>query len=193
MKNTLIALLCAIFVFACSSQPRQPERLQLDIGVTEPDRIRFAGKGAGAGMMLMSSMGPMGIAIGVAIDEGIGKEIDESARVQEFDIRTILSEQIQQQWQSLEDPSKAKALNLTIKRYGFITQPGDNDPVAPQLHITVGEKEITFPESFDAANIPTAPLEKVKTDPVLVKALYEKAALVVSQSLFALSEINTVK
>jgi len=48
------------------------------VSIENQDRIRFTGKGAGAGMMMSASMGAMGIAIGVAIDEGIAKEIHES-------------------------------------------------------------------------------------------------------------------
>jgi hypothetical protein len=55
------------------------------------ERLRFSGKGAGAGVMLSSSMGPMGIAIGVAIDEGIAKAIRENAQANNLDIRFLLS------------------------------------------------------------------------------------------------------
>ena len=44
------------------------QKAQLSISIIEQDRIRFSGKGAGAGMMMSSSMGAMGIAIGVAIE-----------------------------------------------------------------------------------------------------------------------------
>jgi len=37
--------------------------------------LHFEGKGSAAGIMLMGAMGPAGIAIGVAIDVGIAKDI----------------------------------------------------------------------------------------------------------------------
>ncbi|KZN44123.1 hypothetical protein JL49_06170 [Pseudoalteromonas luteoviolacea] len=37
--------------------------------------VSYVGRGAAAGPMLMGAMGPMGIAVGIAIDEGIGKDI----------------------------------------------------------------------------------------------------------------------
>lgn len=188
IKVKLVWIAFVIVVVGCSVNSSKQDKLELIVAVVEPDRIRFAGKGAGAGMMLMSSMGPMGIAIGVAIDEGIGKDIDENARSLDFDMREIFSAALQQQWQRAAQKSVSKnfdnTMSVTIERYGFITQAGENDPVAPQLHVTLGERTLKFPEDFASrSTIPTAPLAKVKTDAQLVRSLYEQASAIVSESL----------
>ncbi len=147
----------------------------IDVSITEPDRIRFQGKGAGAGMMLMSSMGAMGIAIGVAIDEGIGKDIDAAARSAEFDIQQIMAAAMEE--------SHFNSAGLTIERYGFLTRSGDNDPVAAQLHITFSQKDgsqrsVKYPEDFDAALVNTYPLEEVKENGMLSIEAFKYAAKV---------------
>lgn len=70
-----ITILC---ISACAVIDTQATA-QFTFNVAEPNRIRFSGKGAGAGMMLSSSMGAMGVAIGIAIDAGIAKDIQETA------------------------------------------------------------------------------------------------------------------
>lgn len=48
--------------------------------------IKYTGKGAGASFALMGAMGPMGAAIGVAIDEGISKDIRKNIEASGFDL-----------------------------------------------------------------------------------------------------------
>ena len=67
---------------------------KITVNIKEPARIRFSGKGAGAGMMLMSSMGPMGIAIGVAIDEGIAKDIQTALTAVEANLQQFLDKTV---------------------------------------------------------------------------------------------------
>lgn|GEM_PF-2853016 len=60
----------------CASVLPTPSKTPKVTVVIDPNAsLTFEGKGAGAGIMLMSTMGPAGIAIGVAIDVGIGKDI----------------------------------------------------------------------------------------------------------------------
>jgi hypothetical protein len=86
---------CLSVLFACQS-PAQlvsspvTEVEQIDIQFAQPKHIVFQGKGAGAGIALMSTMGPMGIALGVAIDEGIAKDIRTQAVEQQFDIDAMI-------------------------------------------------------------------------------------------------------
>jgi hypothetical protein len=117
--------------------------LQISISVTDQDRIRFSGKGAGAGMMMSSSMGVMGIAIGVAIDEGIGKDI-HTAFVEDGGNFSLLVQSETESWLSTicaenEKPKEvcesASQLHINIYRYGFVTISGEDDPVKPELDI----------------------------------------------------------
>lgn len=169
-------VLLAISVASCATQSRSVSTL--DVISPDPDRIRFQGKGAGAGMVLMSSMGPMGIAIGVAIDEGIAKDIDSAARESGFDIKNILVRTFQ------VAGIGSKLNTLTIQRYGFISRSGDNDPVAPQLHVYVVRNDgsslsVKYPGDFDDEAILLTPLELVKTDGDAVIQSFDSAAVAV--------------
>ena len=121
-KKTAIALF-AVLIGGCAQTP-QIASYQLNIHVSEPDRVRFSGKGAGAGMMMSASMGPMGVAIGVAIDEGISKKIDAAARQSHFDVKALVHGCMQGTGQG----------EVTIQRYGFVLWP----------HTT--EEEVVVPE-----------------------------------------------
>ncbi len=152
MRIFLLPLLIVLLFSACASTPLT------EVTVAEPDRIRFHGKGAGAGMMLMSSMGPMGIAVGVAIDEGIGKDINKVAKEVGFNIQTTLLQHL---------PAKYNITSITIERYGFVLRSGKNDPAAPQLHISVTNNKgettaVKYPEEFDATTVATYPLDELK-------------------------------
>lgn len=71
-----LARFIALCVSASSCSFIQKSReIVFAVSVPETLAVRFEGKGAAAGVMMSSSMGPMGVAIGVAIDEGIAKDI----------------------------------------------------------------------------------------------------------------------
>jgi|GEM_PF-2831627 len=126
---------------ACSSLP--PTNNQPAVSVSMPDnhRMHFRGKGAGAGMMLMSSMGPMGIAIGVAIDEGIAKDIGASAAAAGVDVKALTEHAFSQY--------RGETLHIVVERYGFVTAPraeGVDDAVLPTIilgwsHVGMGSDE----------------------------------------------------
>ena len=114
----------------------------VDVVVEGQDRIRFYGKGASAGMMMSSSMGPMGIAIGVAIDEGIGKEIHEAfveaggdfSEIVQRETEAWLAHLCNQNVIELETVcSTSNPLIVRVHRYGFVSATGDNDPIKPEL------------------------------------------------------------
>lgn len=181
--------LVSIFIFslnACTNT-KPSQTVALSIEVSEPDRMRFHGKGAGAGMMLMSSMGPMGIAVGVAIDEGIGKDIDESAREAGFSVQDILQTAINQQAQRKPNLDPAP-LTLRVDRYGFVTRAGEGDPVVPQLHLThisASGKETSYhyPEMFSDNELPTISLDTAKSSGEEVIKVYEGAVREVVERL----------
>jgi len=77
-------------------------------------------------MMLMSSMGPMGMAVGVAIDEGIGKDIHETAVAGGVDVIEILNTELQRTLNQSQNHG-IKTLDIKLERYGFKTVPGEND------------------------------------------------------------------
>jgi len=108
--------------------------------------MHFSGKGAGASMMLSSSMGAMGVAVGIAIDAGIAKDIGKVASESNFDIEAIVADVFEDQ--------ASKNIEVTIARYGFLTAPssdGISDPVVPQLHLLIKDR---LGSSASAVRIP---------------------------------------
>ena len=173
---TVIAALLMLWLSACSNfETRPTPTAAIKVTIVDQDRIRFSGKGAGAGMMLMSSMGAMGIAIGVAIDEGIGKEIQDSfvtsgghfSAMVEAETRAWLNTYCQQSANQIAALCKAEqALELNIYRYGFVTTSGEEDPVTPELDMSfvIEGKETRLNLKDLSEEGLTAPLEKIKKE-----------------------------
>ncbi|WP_370979950.1 hypothetical protein [Agaribacterium sp. ZY112] len=116
-----LSTILSVFLSACSGFPGE-KSIKADVSIAEPDRIRFSGKGAGAGLMLSSSMGAMGIAIGVAIDEGIAKEIDASAVKAGFSAKDEVLSALSQ-----TSIGYVSGFSLIVKKYGFTLEPGSDD------------------------------------------------------------------
>lgn len=68
-KNTFLFLVVIALLCGCSNNANRNAVISL------PDKLTYEGKGAAAGIALMGVLGPSGIAIGAAIDVGIGKDI----------------------------------------------------------------------------------------------------------------------
>tara|TARA_R110002072_G_scaffold33030_9_gene100251 strand:+ start:3329 stop:4012 length:684 start_codon:yes stop_codon:yes gene_type:complete len=146
IKLQFFVLSFSLFLLtSCSNfQKALPQLPEISVSIRDQDRIRFSGKGAGAGMMMSSSMGAMGIAIGVAIDEGIGKDIHSTFVADGGDFASLahsetgkwLSEICQQEMKSQDLCTPSSQLNINIYRYGFVTTSGENDPVKPELAIS---------------------------------------------------------
>jgi hypothetical protein len=171
-------LTLTILLFSCTQTPQVPTVIITTI--ESPDRIRFSGKGAGAGMMLSGSMGVMGIAIGVAIDEGIGKSIDITAKEGAVYIPELFKQALQQYFFTNPLNDDYAKISVHIERYGFITHSGENDPVSIELKLVllISDKKIHIDFPTDVPNkalIPTAPLDEIKTDAKKIKTLAERS------------------
>ena len=134
-------------------------------------------------MMLSSSMGAMGVAIGIAIDEGIAKDIQETAAKENIVPSEIMRTQLQREFNK-NNTAVSASVEITLEKYGFVTQPGANDPVAAQLHLTVATPDknplvVRYPEDFaksKSLTIGTRPLETIKQDAAEINALFSAAA-----------------
>ncbi len=95
------------------------------ISIIEPEtsEISYSGNGVGAGMMLSSTMGPVGMAIGVAIDEGIKKEINENYVSSNITFAQLLNK-------SLSEKGDHQLSSIEIVSYGFRTVNGESDMVS---------------------------------------------------------------
>ena len=160
--STGLLIAGSLLFSACSSLQgnQQPE---FSVNIAEPERVRFSGKGAGAGMMLMSSMGSMGIAIGVAIDEGIAKEINEAAVAENIDVRALVKTAFSQ----TQGAKNIQSVN--VERYGFVTRSGDGDPAVAELKMDVVCKDestssIAYPVDKNDEMLPAEKLENLKSD-----------------------------
>jgi hypothetical protein len=143
----------------------------VEIHYSSPDRISFQGKGAGAGIALMSSMGPVGIAIGVAIDEGIAKDIRDTAKVGGVDFKAMLKQAIPS-IDSLKDAGR-----IEVTKYGFVIKNGSKDYVASEVHIYVHQGKVSEKVIFSSwpkqkALEDCVALESIKNNPEAINKLF---------------------
>ncbi len=163
-------LLLPLLLLACVQQPIST------VQIINENPLQFSGKGAGAGMMLSSAMGPMGIAIGFAIDEGIAKDIRATASTGNVVIDEILRKELKKRPAAISNEAMT---SIIIDRYGFITWPGGDDLVMSQFHITINDNEknsliIKFPEDFSSSETfleHAETLEGIKQDPDKIRTL----------------------
>ncbi|MBW8184270.1 hypothetical protein [Shewanella nanhaiensis] len=197
-----IHCLCLFLLFGCAS--KSFEQQDVSYSFSEPNRIQFQGKGAGAGIALMSTMGPVGIALGVAIDEGIAKDIRESAVASGFDMSLYVVKSVDKHSQSKLNPvvidlnyagAGAGVSNelpsIEVKRYGFKTTGGGDDATVAELVVIVktgkGEQfEYHYPNDFNVTEngnksdeVPSYPLAEIKTNGGLSVSLMQQAVDVV--------------
>ena len=161
-------------VSACSLMNFQSNELKpITVEFAEPNRIQFQGKGAGAGIALMSTMGPVGIALGVAIDEGIAKDIRKAVEMEQSDIQSQIKEQVSQQLAShgytVTDSKNVTYPKLVIKRYGFKITNGSTDATAAEwvmeLHLGPDNKRtVNYPKDFDKDSINSYVLADLKVN-----------------------------
>ncbi len=189
MKKLLFSILAGLsLITGCVSIGTQADRaLTLDIQFQEPKRISYRGKGAGAGMALMSSMGSMGVAIGVAIDVGIARDIEEPFIAAGFNIDEMLSNHFiankNGQFKLASLGAETPDLSILVKKYGFMNMGGENDQTAVELVLEVSKANcetvtINYPDDYKkntGQSIATQPLKTLKSDGRASKALFEPA------------------
>lgn len=178
-----ISIVLIFLMSACATKTTQFHS-QVQVSITDQDRIRFSGKGAGAGAMMAASMGPMGVAIGVAIDEGIAKDIQDAfiascgnfQRIVEDVTRRKLNDHCVEATATTPLCQSGQVLNVTVYHYGFISASGDDDPVQPELELGFwvngsGEERMTLVSGEQLKQ----PLELVKRDGKATARVLEKA------------------
>jgi hypothetical protein len=156
LKTILLVLLLQPFLQACLFAP-SPSAIK--ISFESRDSLAFTGRGAAAGIMLDSVMGAGGIAIGIAIDEGIAKEISTNlhAYSKDFSIQHTLRSQI--------DKSIDKnLLEIKVKNYGFRTYSKGEDQISAwlDLEFVCNNKSyaINYPQDFsDTSSIDFATIK----------------------------------
>ena len=146
--HRLVLLAIGLMLLGCAGLPINTT----DVEVVVPTDVQFSyiGKGPGAGVALMSSMGPVGIAVGVAIDEGVRKRLLASALAEGFDIRSL----VRKAYGADLDSGTGRSLQITILGYGMRLVPGSEDRVIPYLKLErVSEDgavtKVEFPNDFE--------------------------------------------
>ncbi len=171
--NRVFTALIILQLAACSIFPFNNSKA-VNLQFSEPNRISFQGKGAGAGIALMATMGPVGIALGVAIDEGIAKDIRNAVAHEKGDSKTYIGDMLIRQ---LKEQGYYVALNptektypiITIKRYGFKITNGRTDATAAEWEIEIQahsgiKRKVSYPRDFDKNSIKTYVLADLKKD-----------------------------
>jgi len=167
----LVTLNLVLLLTACANfiPFKKPQKVEVVIGPNV--KIEYTGKAAGAGMMLSSSMGPMGMAIGVAIDVGIGKEIQKNAESNQISLAQVLKEQLE----SAELPN-VSSIALEITKIEFKSARGEGDPTSLNVELQVsknGKKGTVFSiEQSAKLATKTYQLNELKTVPGTVKMAY---------------------
>lgn len=131
--------------------------------------LSFEGRGAGAGMMLMSSMGPAGIAVGVAIDVGIGKDIDKAVTLTGVTFADLVGDKLLGGCPYIENFNDIEKLtSVTVKKYGFKTAKGSADNVVAWFTLSVNNEELLlhYPADFqkEKGDLPSLSFDLVKSD-----------------------------
>lgn len=171
-----VALLLVVFLFGCATVAKTHWQVKTGSRTT----LAFSGKGAAAGIMMDAYLGGAGIAIGIAIDEGIAKTIGENLQKKssDFNIISLVEQQLARQLsRSRKLACTEGALQVVVDTYGFHTFAGEGDNVTAwlKIHFICNGKDtlINYPEDFPAPKL--AELNDVKTNPDIAYGLLQDA------------------
>lgn len=180
----LIPISLALFLScSCSTLPTKPVyQLTAPAGIN----VTFSGRGAASGPMLMSAMGPAGIAVGLAIDVGIGKDIEKFGFTDGLKLDELfaysVTETIKTSKVGREYFSKQPAPNFQVSKIGFVELSGQNNLIQPAIELSVQkgtwQKTYRYPEDFQAGKdtpLPGATLEQLKSIQSPARQLLQQA------------------
>ncbi len=181
-------IFCALILVGCASRPVVP----VEIKTGDRTTLAFTGKGAAAGIMMDAYLGGAGVAIGIAIDEGIAKDIATNlARYPSgFNITSLVEKNLVAESKnkyvikSTQSKNSNNSTQIVIETYGFRTLPGEGDKVTAWLKIrfkgATGDNILTYPDDIQSPQ--TIELAEAKTNPELAYGLLNNAVqLVISR------------
>lgn len=156
-RNLTVFGVFGVVLQGCTSMFHSKQSaLELELKAPSPNRLRFEGKGAGAGIALMSTMGPMGIAIGVAIDEGIANTLNEQLADTNSALLDDLKEALAHQLSTTLSGNTSQHWGLQIERYGLKTVAGsDRSLVTLSANLTDGQQNyaLSWPTDWVATSV----------------------------------------
>ncbi|MCO7190496.1 MULTISPECIES: hypothetical protein [unclassified Pseudoalteromonas] len=128
MKPLIFVML--VLLSACSSVPQAPTIN------SELPKVTYKGRGAAAGPMLAGAMGPVGIAVGVAIDESIAKEIGSALKYSQaqggMEVADVITEQF------------PEAESVQVLSLDFKAQRGNDDFALATVGLLLRSKQETW-------------------------------------------------
>lgn len=148
------------FVSSCSTFNYKGK--QGSIYIQNTAIIKYTGKGAGASFALMGAMGPMGAAIGVAIDEGISKDIRKNIETSGIDLKAELCARLaKKNWTCVASAQDA-VKNLTVSKFE-LTSKGSDDLIQATLVANMESAEEVTEVKIETGETDIA-LDKLKQD-----------------------------
>lgn len=180
MYKTVIIGLLLLALWGCQSL-KSPLVKPIIIDYQNRSTLEFTGRGSAAGMMMSGSMGAMGIAIGVAIDEGISKDLHASAAKGGFILEDEIAHMLTKHGYMAINTA---AQTIVIRHLGFRAS---GDLIVPWVEISLATKNDS--QSFSYADIAgdernTFELSELKNNSkVTAKALRDALQLVFDNAL----------
>ncbi len=153
-------------------------RSGIPVEYSDRQTLAFEGRGAAAGIMLDSLLGGTGVAIGIAIDEGIAKDIANNIQSAEPDYS------FKQHFEFGLNQAQAKyaaafrdLTGVVIQRFGFHTLTGDGDKVSAWMSVDfkckVGNRKVEFPGAL--TSVDSLEFDAVKSQPDATLKLLDQA------------------
>ena len=189
-RTACLRLVCAGLVLlglsVCASflpeQTKQPNIQVIDLTGGE---ISYTGRGAAAGPMLMSSLGASGIAVGLAIDVGIGKDIksamDKSGISPSIEIEQALGIAFEKHCApSMEDAQRlnflcySKDILVELDSLHFKSKVGKGDPTVLFINGSIATENGQY--EFDKSSRTAIVLDEIKDKGHETSNLFEEVA-----------------
>ena len=182
-KRVLVGILAALMA-GCQNLPSSSLQA-VAVKYPQSDKLDFTGRGSAAAMMMSGSMGAMGIAIGVAIDEGLAKDLTASAKAGGFNAEQSFAKALGlADYRAVETDEPENA--LIIEKLGFRAK---GDLIAPWVELNFSRGVATILcryQEFAGEDVLVAELGELKTDGAKAATLMDAAIeLTVSQCLSA--------
>lgn len=149
----------------------------VEVTYGERQSLYFTGRGSAAGIMMDSVLGGAGIAIGIAIDEGIAKDISAAilSSNPEFTMDGLVKDALKEKVKQGMNVDGLKSVVIT--KYGFQVAPDDKVAPLVALQFTCESADIPVVEFTSDNKDQTIPFDQSKTNGKLVEKLLRDAVV----------------
>lgn len=160
-----ISILIISLLVGCASNVAQ----FVPVTYGEREALHFTGRGAAAGIMMDAYMGGAGVAIGIAIDEGIAKDISAAllANNPKFSMASLVNNVLSEQGK--KGVSVAGLKSVVIDKYGFQSAPDDKVSPLLEMQFVCNSGVLQKVKLIPDENVASITFEQSKTDGALVE------------------------